>query len=92
MQWTANGLLDNGWDWTGNEGLSVDWMADGLDGSTDWTSSAIDGSRWIKWLAMDLVMDGSDRSYRLGVAMEWARNWMARRWIGRLDRLDGFGN
>jgi len=84
VQWTANGLLDDGWDWTGNERLLMDWMADGLDGSTDWTSSAIDGSRWIKWLAMDLVMDGLDISYRLGVA-RW--NGLRNGWLG--DGLDG---
>ncbi len=79
MQWTANGLLDNGWDWTGNERLSVDWMADGLDGSTDWTSLAIDGSRWIKWLAMDLVMEFG-QIVQVGVA----------RWNGlAISELDG---
>ena len=62
----------------------MDWMADGLDGSTDWTSSAIDGSRWIGWLAMGRARQWMDRrrtmdgNGRLGVAWDGLGNG----WLG----------
>ena len=79
MQWTANGLLDNGWDWTGNKRLSMDWMADGLDGSTDWMSSAIDGLGVARW-----VMEWDSSAIGEGQAWKWMARCLAIDGNGRL--------
>ena len=74
----------------GNGGLAMDWMAAGLDGSTDWTGSAIDCLRWIGWLVIGSAMDWTARQ------IGWARqlNGMGRLgnrlWTAR-DGLDDSG-
>ena len=105
QQWTAamdlvmdgsdrsDGLSVARWD-----GLGNGWLGDGLDGSTDRTGSAIDGSRWIGWLVMEwdgsaigygrLAMDWMAREDGTGSAMDGSAShdgwqWTARRSVGR---------